>query len=327
MKRKIFVFVALVMAAVFVVFPVSLSAASYNYMYSIDDFNLMFSAASFYNYWDNTGNVTQTQGIYDGNKCTLGIVCKPYEGYQYIQGIYQMYVDPFVDSNRRLTFTLYWVPLVWYESFSISDVVSSWTLHSDATMELDTLEIIVGDTSVVYDCVRIDFDGVVSTPAFTLEFENPNTDSKVNVRKAIYCMVCPYVATGLSEDDQSLLQQIFFGVEDANSKLDEMQAEQSSYYDNMITPNESNQSAVESMESARQEGQAVVDEYSSLNASLEKPNVDELLPDYDRVVDGYVDTSIFDVFSTLYESGYIMFMILLVVFFGVMSYAVFGKKA
>ncbi len=132
---------------------------------------------------------------------------------------------------------------------------------------------------------------------------------------------------GKLEEIQTEIQGVQAELESVNENLDAIESEASSYYSEMVTPNETYQSAVGSMESARQEGQAIVDEYNDLNNQLSKPTVDDLLPDYDRVVDGYVDYTIFDVFSTIYENGYIMFLLLVTTFFGVASFALFGKKA
>lgn len=143
---------------------------------------------------------------------------------------------------------------------------------------------------------------------------------------------------GISEEQRQANQEILDGIENIGvqltqqnegiaGKLEDIELQDSSYYSEMVTPNETYQSAVESMESVRQEGQAIVDEYNDLNNQLSKPDVNDLLPDYDRVVDGYVDYTIFDVFSTIYENGYIMFLLLVTTFFGVASFALFGKKA
>lgn len=68
-------------------------------------------------------------------------------------------------------------------------------------------------------------------------------------------------------------------------------------------------------------------EYSSLNEALDRPDVNELLPDYSSVVGGYKDDDFYNVFDVFYGNGYIMFMLLASVFFATMSFVIFGKKA
>lgn len=205
-----------------------------------------------------------------------------------------------------------------YESYSsrltIADMTDSVTSVS--------IDIVIDDEVVTLNGYKFSVNYTVAYSRYIRFYLAFSTQRRFYVG-----LIVPHVTYGLTAEEKSILEQIKLGVDDANTQLDDMQTEQSSYYEEMITPDESNLNAAESMSEALESGKEIVDEYSSLNDSLEKPMADQLLPDYDRVVDGYVDTSIFDVFSTLYESGYIMFILLITCFFGVMSYALFGKKA
>lgn len=234
-------------------------------------------------------------------------------------------------SGDRLEFSLF--VLFPYNSVSISSITVynyPFNTHSNYSYTLNPVQVELSfdEFTLVCNGYRIDISMVVSNPMISISITSGSFD------KVVYGMLCPLVTYGLTDEDKSILEQILLGVnnnesqlETVQNQLEQIESEQSSYYEEMITPDESNLNAAESMSEALESGKEIVDEYSSLNDALEKPTADQLLPDYDRVVDGYVDTSIFDVFSTLYESGYIMFILLITCFFGVMSYALFGKKA
>lgn len=339
MKKQIMRVLVVVLCCCFV-FVAQVDAVSLEYN-TVDDFYVLFQSVAIGTRGSNSGSTyyySYNKGVYEaeyeGVKYSFPMVANT-DGTPYysitLKGVYL----PYNGELYTAEFSLIFVPLSFRTStstitYDFDSMMSCFSCSADS-YEIIEFDLIMADIVRTVQAVKCNFSvevGVDEYRNYTFSFYDIDNVSKCyGPFRFLIGMFSPYVSTGLTDEEKTLLQMIMLGVDNANYKLDEMQAEQSSYYDNMITPNESNQSAVESMEAAREEGQQVVDEYSSLNASLEKPTVDELLPDYDRVVDGYVDTSIFGVFSTLYESGYIMFMILITVFFGVMSYALFGKKA
>lgn len=339
MKKQIMRVLVVVLCCCFV-FVAQVDAATLEYN-TVDDFYVLFQSVAIGVRGSNSGSTyfySYNKGVYEaeyeGNKYSFPMVANT-DGSPFYSIMLKSVYLPYNGEFYTAQFSLIFVPLSYRAStstitYDFDSMMSYFSCDADS-YEIIEFDLIMGDIVRTVQAVKCNYsfdvdDNKYFNTSFSF-YNEKNVNNCYGPSRFLIGMFSPYVSTGLTDEEKTLLQMIMLGVDNANIKLDEMQAEQSSYYDEMITPNESNQSAVESMESARNEGQQVVDEYSSLNASLEKPNVDELLPDYDRVVDGYVDTSIFGVFSTLYESGYIMFMILITVFFGVMSYVLFGKKA
>lgn len=140
-------------------------------------------------------------------------------------------------------------------------------------------------------------------------------------------LIVPHVTYGLTAEEKSILEQIKLGVDDANTQLDDMQSEQSSYYQDILESDASDTGVIAEASSQKDKFDGVMSEYSSLNEALDRPDVNELLPDYSSVVGGYKDDDFYNVFDVFYGNGYIMFMLLASVFFATMSFVIFGKKA
>lgn len=126
-----------------------------------------------------------------------------------------------------------------------------------------------------------------------------------------------YAGSGITPEQY---QAIIEGIEDIGMKMEEQN-------ESLFVPAASDTDVILEASSKREQFDSVMNEYSSLNAELERPNVDELLPDYSNVVNGFKDDSFYDSFDVFYGNAYIMFMFLAAVFFATLSYIIFGKKA
>lgn len=126
-----------------------------------------------------------------------------------------------------------------------------------------------------------------------------------------------YAGSGITPEQY---QAIIDGIEDIGTKMEEQN-------ESLFTPEASDTDVIAEASSQKDKFDGVMSEYSSLNEALDRPDVNELLPDYSSVVGGYKDDDFYDVFDVFYGNGYIMFMLLASVFFATMSFVIFGKKA
>ena len=153
----------------------------------------------------------------------------------------------------------------------------------------------------------------------TSSVSNAATDSFLGflVREDGILYNATYAGSGITPEQY---QAIIDGIEDIGTKMEDQN-------ESLFVPEASDTDVIAEASSQKDRFDDVMDEYSSLNEALDRPDVNELLPDYSSVVGGYKDDDFYDVFDVFYGNGYIMFMLLASVFFATMSFVIFGKKA
>lgn len=257
----------------------------------------------------------------------------------------------FFDANQGDTcsFKLYLIPLTYYSQGNVSgdfeSVYRDFEVHlgyysisstvedaydSSVSFSRDVIDLTIAGLTNTYDVIVIDVNHTFTDyNMLTLSFYTMSSYSEPRENMLMFGlgMLTPYVATGLSDEEKELLQLIYLGVNDANMQLDQMQSEQSSYYEDILQSEASDTDVIAEASSKREQFDDIMNEYSSLNAELARPGVDELLPDYSSVVNGFKDDKFYESFDVFYDNAYIMFMLLATFFFATLSYIIFGKKA
>lgn len=355
MKKKLISVLALVLFVCFVwVAEVDAAELVYN---SVGDFYSIFKNCYIqtYNYKSSyqgeaNCNFVTLDANYNGDLYSFPCLYNSYFPVTYgVGGAFFRYL--FFDANQGDTcsFKLYLIPLTYYSQGIVSgdfeSVYRDFEVHlgyysisstdedaydSSVSFSRDVIDLTIAGVTNTYDVIVIDVNHTFTDyNMLTLSFYTMSSysESRENMLMFGLGMLTPYVATGLSDEEKELLQLIYLGVNDANIQLDQMQSEQSSYYQDILESDASDTGVISEASSQKDKFDGVMSEYSSLNEALDRPDVNELLPDYSSVVGGYKDDEFYDVFDVFYGNGYIMFMLLASVFFATMSFVIFGKKA
>lgn len=178
-------------------------------------------------------NVFDFDVFYNGELQTFVSVV-PNELLQYIN---MQYFNTSKNVGDNVSFDLF----VFYDGDPIGyNDTNSYFQYESYTSKLTIADMTDSVTSVSID-IAID-DEVVTLNGFKFSVNYTVAYSRfikfylafTTKRRFYVGLIVPHVTYGLTAEEKSILEQIKLGVDDANTQLDDMQSEQSSYYQDIL---------------------------------------------------------------------------------------------